>query len=205
MAGPSPRATNIVRAEGHVLPTDRRRVLGHGPATVWFTGLSGSGKSTLAFALERALIADGIAAYVLDGDNVRFGLNRDLGFSPEDRTENIRRIGEVCRLMHDAGLVVLTAFISPYREDRQQVRDLYAGGGFVEVHVDTPLEVCEARDVKGLYAKARAGDIPDFSGVSAPYEAPLEPELRLDTAEQDLDACVRVIVDHLTGAGVIGD
>lgn len=186
----APRSRNIVRAEGHVTADDRRRLFGHGPATVWFTGLSGSGKSTLAFAVERALIADGIAAYVLDGDNVRFGLNRDLGFSPEDRAENIRRIGEVCRLMHDAGLVVLTAFISPYRADRQQVRDLHPDGGFVEVHVDTPIAVCEARDVKGLYAKARAGEVPDFSGVSAPYEAPESPELRLDTSELDVDACV---------------
>ncbi|WP_052670072.1 adenylyl-sulfate kinase [Nitriliruptor alkaliphilus] len=188
-----PRSRNIVRAEGHVTAADRRRVLGHGPATVWFTGLSGSGKSTLAFAVERALIADGIAAYVLDGDNVRFGLNRDLGFSPADRTENIRRIGEVCRLMHDAGLVVLTAFISPYRTDRQQVRDLHPDGGFVEVFVDTPIEICEARDVKGLYARARAGEVPEFSGVSAPYEAPDVPELRLDTSQQDLDACVAAV------------
>lgn len=192
-AAAAPRSRNIVRAEGHVTAADRRAVLGHGPATVWFTGLSGSGKSTVAFAVERALVADGIAAYVLDGDNVRFGLNRDLGFSPEDRTENIRRIGEVCRLMYDAGLVVLTAFISPYRADRQQVRDLHPEGGFVEVHVDTPIEVCEARDVKGLYAQARAGRIPDFSGVSAPYEPPVAPELRLDTASLDLDACVAAV------------
>jgi adenylylsulfate kinase len=177
-------------------------VLGHGPVTVWFTGLSGSGKSTLAFAVERALIADGIAAYVLDGDNVRFGLNRDLGFSPEDRTENIRRIGEVCRLMHDAGLVVLTAFISPYRADRRQVRDLHPGGGFVEVHVDTPLTVCEARDVKGLYARARAGEIPEFSGVSAPYEPPESPELRVDTAQQDLAACVATVRTALEAHGL---
>jgi adenylylsulfate kinase len=200
--GGEPRSRDIVRAEGHVTAEDRRRVLGHGPVTVWFTGLSGSGKSTLAFAVERALIADGIAAYVLDGDNVRFGLNRDLGFSPEDRTENIRRIGEVCRLMHDAGLVVLTAFISPYRADRRQVRDLHPGDGFVEVHVDTPLTVCEARDVKGLYARARAGEIPEFSGVSAPYEPPESPELRVDTAQQDLAACVAAVRTALEAHGL---
>ncbi len=198
-----PKATNIVRAEGRVGPDDRRRVLGHGPATVWFTGLSGSGKSTLAFAVEEALLAEGVVAYVLDGDNVRFGLNRDLGFSPEDRTENIRRIGEVCRLLHDAGLVVLTAFISPYRADRQAVRDLHPAGGFVEVHVDTPLEVCEQRDVKGLYARARAGEIAEFSGVSAPYEPPLDAELRLDTAERDVAACVADVLGHLRAAGVL--
>lgn len=201
--GPEPVSANIVRAEGHVAGDQRRRVFGHSPATVWFTGLSGSGKSTLAFAVERALIDRGVAAYVLDGDNVRHGLNRDLGFSPEDRTENIRRIGEVCRLMHDAGLVVLTAFISPYRADRNQVRELHPEGGFQEVFVDTPLEVCEQRDVKGLYAKARAGDIPEFSGVSAPYEAPTDPELRLDTAVHDLDACVTAVLDRLVDRDVI--
>ncbi|MEX1176922.1 MAG: adenylyl-sulfate kinase [Nitriliruptor sp.] len=203
MATDAPRSRHIVRADGHVTGADRRRVLGHGPLTVWFTGLSGSGKSTLAFAVEQALIADGIAAYVLDGDNVRFGLNRDLGFSPDDRAENIRRIGEVCRLMHDAGLIVLTAFISPYRADRQQVRDLHPDGGFVEVHVDTPLEVCEQRDVKGLYAKARAGEIPDFSGISAPYEPPDDPELRLDTSQLDLDACVAAIRADLAERGTL--
>jgi adenylylsulfate kinase len=187
------RPANIVRSEGDVSADDRRRALGHGPATVWFTGLSGSGKSTLAFAVERALVADGIAAYVLDGDNLRLGLNQDLGFSAEDRRENIRRVGEVSRLMYDAGLVVLTAFISPYRADRRRVRELHPPGGFVEVHVDTPIEVCESRDVKGLYARARAGELPDFSGVSAPYEAPSNPELRLDTSRLDLPACVAAV------------
>ena len=133
---------------------------GHGSVTVWFTGLSGSGKSTLAFAVERRLVDLGRAAYVLDGDNIRFGLNRDLGFSPEDRTENIRRIGEVCRLFQDAGLIALTAFISPYAADRDAVRAMHPAGRFVEVFVDTPIEVCESRDVKGLYAKARAGRSP---------------------------------------------
>ncbi len=199
----APRSTNIVRAEGHVDAVDRRRVFGHGPMTVWFTGLSGSGKSTLAFAVERALLERGVAAYVLDGDNVRFGLNRDLGFTPADRTENIRRIGEVCRLMHDAGLVVLTAFISPYQADRDQVRALHPPGGFLETYVDTPLEVCETRDVKGLYAKARNGQIPDFSGVSAPYEPPTEPELTLHTHRDDLATCVTRVLDTLATTGTL--
>jgi len=191
-----PVSANIVRAEGHVDPADRARLLGQEPKTVWFTGLSGSGKSTLAFAVERALVAAGNACYVLDGDNIRFGLNRDLGFSPEDRTENIRRIGEVCRLFHDAGLIVLTAFISPYRTDRDLVRSLHPNGGFLEVFVDTPLEVCEERDVKGLYAKARAGDIPEFSGISAPYEPPDHPDLVIDTSH-DLAGCVAAVMAKL--------
>lgn len=198
-----PRSRNIVRSEGRVTGADRRHLLGHGPATVWFTGLSGSGKSTLAYAVEEALIARGVAAYVLDGDNVRFGLNRDLGFAPEDRTENIRRVGEVCRLFHDAGLVVLSSFISPYRSDRQQVRELHPEGGFVEVHLDTSLEVCESRDVKGLYARARSGEIPDFSGVSAPYEPPEDPEVRLDTGQLSIEAGVSTLLAHLETAGVI--
>lgn len=191
-----PVSQNIVRAEGRVSGADRAERFGHGSRTVWFTGLSGSGKSTLAFAVEEALLARGVACYVLDGDNIRFGLNRDLGFSPVDRTENIRRIGEVCRLFQDAGLVVLTAFISPYRADRQQVRDLHPEETFVEVFVDTPLAVCEARDVKGLYAKARAGEIPDFSGISAPYEPPKSPEITVDTS-RPLDDCVAEIIEQL--------
>ncbi len=193
-----PVSKNIVRAEGRVSGADRAANFGHEPRTVWFTGLSGSGKSTLAFALEEALIAKGVACYVLDGDNVRFGLNQDLGFSPEDRTENIRRIGEVCRLFQDAGLVVLTAFISPYQADRAQVRQLHPDGAFVEVFVDTPIEICEQRDVKGLYAKARAGEIPEFSGISAPYEAPENPELTIDTG-QPLADCVN---DLIVGLGL---
>ncbi len=191
-----PVSRNIVRAEGRVERGDRVTALGHQSFTVWFTGLSGSGKSTLAFAVEEALVSRGVAAYVLDGDNIRFGLNRDLGFSPEDRTENIRRIGEVCRLFEDSGMVVLTAFISPYRADRRQVRELHPEGRFIEVFVDTPLEVCEERDVKGLYAKARAGEIPEFSGISAPYEPPVEPELTVDTT-QPLEQCVADIVAAL--------
>ncbi len=195
MADP-PVSRNIARADGHVSGDDRASLFGHSSRTVWFTGLSGSGKSTLAFAVERALTDKGVACYVLDGDNVRFGLNRDLGFSPEDRTENIRRIGEVCRLFQDAGLIVLTAFISPYQADRDQVRALHGPGQFVEVFIDTPIEVCEARDVKGLYAKARSGDILEFSGISAPYEAPTAPEIRVDTS-RPLDDCVGDILEQL--------
>ena len=191
-----PVSKNIVRAEGRVTGADRVANFGHDARTVWFTGLSGSGKSTLAFAVEDALIARGVAAYVLDGDNIRFGLNRDLGFAPEDRTENIRRIGEVCRLFQDAGLIVLTAFVSPYRADRDAVRALHPEGTFTEVFVDTPLEVCEQRDVKGLYAKARAGEIPEFTGITAPYEAPGNPEIRVDTS-RPLDTCVAEILQSL--------
>ncbi len=203
MSAEEPVSRNITRASGHVDPARRRAVFGHGPATVWFTGLSGSGKSTLAYAVEAALVDRGVHAYVLDGDNVRFGLNRDLGFAPEDRSENIRRVGEVCRLFYDAGAVVLSAFISPYRADRDAVRDLHPAGGFLEVFVDTPLEVCEARDVKGLYARARAGEIADFSGVSAPYEPPTAPELVVDTSARDLDACVERVLAALTERGVL--
>lgn len=191
-----PVATNIVRAEGQIDGAARAANFGHDSYTVWFTGLSGSGKSTLAFAVEKALVTRGVAAYVLDGDNIRFGLNRDLGFSPEDRTENIRRIGEVCRLFQDAGVVVLTAFISPYVADRDQVRALHPEGRFVEVFVDTPIEVCEARDVKGLYKKARAGEIGEFSGISAPYEQPVNPEITVDTS-QPLETCVSQVLESL--------
>ena len=191
-----PVSTNILRVEGLVGAADRVALLGHGGQTVWFTGLSGSGKSTLAFAVEEALVARGVAAYVLDGDNVRFGLNRDLGFSAADRTENVRRIGEVCRLFQDAGLVVLSAFISPYRADRDAVRALHPEGSFVEVFLDTPLEICEARDVKGLYARARTGEIPEFSGISAPYAAPEPPDITVD-ATRPLNECVGVMLEHL--------
>ena len=191
-----PVSRNIARVRGRVTGADRQAHFGHRAVTVWLTGLSASGKSTLAFALEAALLERGVAAYVLDGDNMRFGLNRDLGFSPEDRTENIRRIGEVCRLFQDAGMVALAAFISPYVADRDQVRAIHPDGAFVEVYVDTPLEVCEVRDPKGLYVKARAGEIPDFSGISAPYEPPPSPEITIDTS-QPLDACVSHLLDAL--------
>jgi len=196
MGDSEPVSQDITRADGHVNQARRAAVTGHEGQTVWFTGLSGSGKSTLAFAVEEALIARNVAAYVLDGDNVRMGLNRDLGFSADARTENIRRIGEVCRLFQDAGLVVLTAFISPYRTDREAVRALHPDGTFTEVFVDTSLEVCEERDVKGLYSRARAGEIPDFSGISAPYETPISPDLRIDTG-QPIQDCVDAVLDVL--------
>ena len=196
------KATNITWHEGHVTREERAGLLKQNGATLWFTGLSGSGKSTLAFTLEHALVQRGHLAYVLDGDNIRHGLNKNLGFSPADRTENIRRIGEVAKLFTEAGMVAITAFISPYRADRDQVRAL-AAGDFAEVLVDCPLEVCEQRDVKGLYQKARAGQIPEFTGISAPYEPPLTPELTLRTAAQDVAASVGQIVGHLEARGVV--
>jgi len=174
------------------------------PAVVWFTGLSGSGKSTLADALQARLRSEYEAlVYQLDGDVIRRGLNSDLDFSPAGRKENIRRIGEVARLFYDAGLIVLTAFISPYRVDRDFVRGLLPEGGFLEVYVNAPLEVCEARDVKGLYRQARAGKIPQFTGISAPYEAPLQPELVLNTAEVDLERCLEQLVRLLAERGIL--
>lgn len=170
---------------------------------MWFTGLSGSGKSTVAVALEKALWDRGICSYILDGDNVRHGLNKDLGFSPEDRTENIRRIGEVAKLFTDAGVVNLTAFISPYRADRDAVREMNEAGDFIEVYIDCPLEVCEKRDVKGLYAKAREGKIPEFTGISAPYEEPHNPEVTLKTGDNTLDESVAELIAYLESNGYI--
>jgi adenylylsulfate kinase len=192
-----PKATNIVWHPGQVNREDREKILGHRGCTLWFTGLSGSGKSTVAVALEKALWDRGVCSYILDGDNVRHGLNNDLGFSPEDRTENIRRIGEVAKLFTDAGVVNLTAFISPYRADRDKVRALMQPGDFIEVYVDCPIEVCEGRDVKGLYAKARAGKIPEFTGISAPYEEPLKPEITLKTGELSEEQSVSVLLQYL--------
>ena len=166
------KSTNITWHEGHVTRKEREKILGQRGVTVWLTGLSGSGKSTVATAAEQVVLSKDKLAYVLDGDNVRHGLNKNLGFSPEDRTENIRRIGEVAKLFNDSGVVVFTAFISPYREDRDAVRALMAEGDFVEVWVDADVATCEERDPKGLYKKARAGEIPEFTGISAPYEAP---------------------------------
>lgn len=182
---------NIVRHEFHLDRQRRAQHKGHKGLVIWFTGLSGSGKSTLANALEQRLHQEGIHTYTLDGDNIRMGLNGDLGFAPEDRTENIRRIGHVADLMCDAGLVVLSAFVSPYRRDRNAIKDIVGPDDFVEVFVDTPLEVCEARDVKGLYAKAREGLIKDFTGVNAPYEAPLAADLVIDTSIVDIDTATQ--------------
>jgi adenylylsulfate kinase len=195
------RATNITWHEGHVGRGDRERLLGQRGVTIWLTGLSGSGKSTLAMAAEHALLERGKLAYVLDGDNVRHGLNKNLGFSPEDRAENIRRVGEVARLFTDAGILVFTSFISPYRADREAVRALFAEGDFVEVYVSASLETCEGRDVKGLYQRARAGQIPEFTGVSAPYEEPEKPELVLDTNRQSIPESVGALLKFLEDHG----
>ena len=195
------RSTNITWHAGHIGRADRERLLGQRGVTVWLTGLSGSGKSTIAVAAEAALVERGRLAYVLDGDNIRHGLNRNLGFSPEDRTENIRRIGEVAKLFTDAGVIVITSFISPYRADRDAVRAMMADGDFVEVHVDASLETCESRDVKGLYQKARAGEIPEFTGISAPYEAPESPELVLDTNAKSLEESVEELLRTLDKRG----
>ena len=196
------QSTNITWHESGVSPAERAHLNGHQPVLLWFTGLSGSGKSTLANAVARALHARGIHTYVLDGDNVRHGLNKDLTFSAEDRVENIRRIGEVARLFVDAGLVVMTAFISPYRDDRARARQI-VGERFFEVHVDADVATCEARDPNGLYKKARAGEIGDFTGISAPYEAPENPELRIDTSAKPLEECVADVLQYLIGRGVI--
>jgi adenylylsulfate kinase len=200
---PAPGDRNLTWSHSHVDRTARRQLLGHGAATIWLTGLSGSGKSTIANALEAHLVERGVLAFVLDGDNVRHGLNSNLGFSPEDRTENIRRIGEVAKLMNAAGVVVITAFISPYRADRDRVRALLPDGEMIETYVDCPLDECERRDVKGLYKKARAGQIPEFTGISAPYEAPLAPELVVKSQEAPVDACTAQIIALLEARSLI--
>src|SRR6266478_2678384 len=198
------KATNIVWHQGAVTRADRERLSGHRSATVWFTGLSGSGKSTIAVALEKALWERGRHAYVLDGDNIRHGLNKNLGFSPADRTENIRRIGEVAKLFTEAGVIVMTSFISPYRADRDAVRAIMGKGDFVEVHVEASVETCEGRDVKGLYKKARAGEIPEFTGISAPYEAPERPELVLETGgKESVEQSTMKVLKLLQEKGII--
>jgi adenylylsulfate kinase len=199
-----PRSRHIYWHEGDIKREDRERLNGHRGVCLWFTGLSGSGKSSIAHAVENLLYERGIRTYVLDGDNIRHGLNRDLGFSPEDRTENIRRISEVARLFVDAGIVVMTAFISPYRADRDRAREIIGDGSFVEIYVKCDLEVCEQRDPKGLYKKARAGEIPEFTGISAPYEEPLHPELIIDTAEEtDVQKNARKVVRFLEKNGYL--
>jgi len=193
------RATNITWHEGHVDRAMRHRLLGQRGATIWFTGLPSSGKSTIAFTLEHALVERGRLAYELDGDNIRHGLNRNLGFSPEDRAENIRRIGEVAKLFADAGILTCTSFISPYRADRDQARRIHEAADlpFIEVYVRAPVELCEQRDPKGLYRKARAGELKEFTGVSAPYEEPLRPELTLDTARLSPQEAAAVVLTYL--------
>ena len=181
------KSTNITWHQADITREDRERQNGHRAVTLWFTGLSGSGKSTLAHAVENALFERGCRTYVLDGDNIRHGLNKNLGFSPEDREENIRRIGEVANLFNDAGVIALTAFISPYRADRDKARAIAAEGSFMEIYVACDLSVCEERDPKGLYKKARAGEIKEFTGISAPYEEPTAAELIVDTGKETLE------------------
>ena len=190
---------NLTQHLGSVTPADRAAVLNHQPATLWLTGLSASGKSTLAFALEHKLIGEGKAAYVMDGDNVRHGLNRDLGFSAEDRSENIRRIAEVAKLMNDAGLIVITAFISPFQADRAMARDIIGEKYFKEVYVSTPIAVCEQRDPKHLYERARKGEVADFTGISSPYEAPTAPALVIDTSILTQEEAVLRLANLLKG------
>lgn len=199
------KSTNIHWHEGDLSRDERFKALGVKGATLWFTGLSGSGKSTIASALEQVLVSNGVNSYRLDGDNVRHGLNKNLGFSAEDRAENIRRIGEVAKLFADSGCVALTSFISPYRADRDLCRTLHDEGKlpFIEVYVDTPLDVCESRDPKGLYKKARAGEIKGFTGIDDPYEAPENPELVLKTADNSVEQCVQQCLELLASKGIV--
>ncbi|MBC8445248.1 MAG: adenylyl-sulfate kinase [Rhodospirillaceae bacterium] len=193
------KSSNITAVAHRVAARDRWRVNGHKGGVLWFTGLSGSGKTTLAFELEQRLFAKGCQVYVLDGDNVRHGLSSDLGFSPEDRAENIRRIGEVAALFAEAGSIVISAFISPYLADRQMARDA-AGEGFHEVYLAADLAACEARDPKGLYKKAHRGEIPNFTGVSAPYEAPEIAQLSIDTGKISIEDSIKILLDYIDQA-----
>jgi len=199
------KATNVTWHGGDVSREDRYEILRQKGATIWFTGLSGSGKSTIAVALERALFTMGKLSYRLDGDNVRLGINKNLGFSGEDRKENIRRIGEVAKLFGDAGTISLSSFISPYKADRDEVRALHeaAGLAFVEVHVDCTLATAEERDPKGLYKKARAGQIKNFTGIDDPYEPPVDPEIHLHTDQMTLEQEVQIVVDYLLANDII--
>lgn len=197
------KTPNTIRYAGVVNRQDRQRQNQHRSSILWFTGLSGAGKSTLAHAVEEGLFRMGCHTYVLDGDNVRQGLCGDLGFSVADRVENIRRIGEVAKLMMDAGVISLAAFISPIRADRDRVRGMMMPGDFIEIYCHCPIEVCEARDVKGLYQRARKGEIKEFTGISSPYEAPLAPELIVNTATQPLNACVEQVLGYLSAHGIL--
>jgi adenylylsulfate kinase len=199
------KATNITWHEGHVTAAERQQLLKQQGATLWFTGLSGSGKSTIAFTLEHALVQQGRLAYVLDGDNVRHGLNKNLGFSAADREENIRRIGEVAKLFADCGVITMTSFISPYRKDRDTVRALHDAGQmpFVEIHVNTPIDTCEQRDPKGLYKKARAGQLKGFTGIDDPYEAPTKPELTIDATNTSPQQATVLLLEYLQKRGIL--
>jgi adenylylsulfate kinase len=197
------RATNITWHEGHVSREQREKLLNQKGVLIWTTGLSGSGKSTIAYTLEHALVQRGHLAYVLDGDNVRHGLNKNLGFSAEDREENIRRIGEVAKLFADTGVITITAFISPYRKDRDINRELLGEGNFVEVYCQAPLEICESRDPKGLYKKARAGEIKGFTGIDDPYEEPLNPEMLIQTEQTSPQEATVALIERLESMGKI--
>ncbi len=191
------KATNIKWHHGKITKKDRVKLLNQKGVTIWLTGLSGSGKSTIAVELEHALIENKHQAYILDGDNIRHGLNKNLGFSPEGRTENIRRIGEVAKLFTDANIITIAAFVSPYIEDRNNVRKLLKDSEFIEVYVKCSVKVCEDRDTKGLYKKARAGEIKDFTGISAPYEEPLTPEITIDSSRLSIEESTRAILHYL--------
>jgi adenylylsulfate kinase len=193
------KATNIYWVESQIARSARHEVFEQTGLTLWFTGLSGSGKSTLAFSLENLLVQNGLMSFVLDGDNIRHGLNKDLGFSPDDRVENIRRIGEVAALFSDAGILTMTSFISPYKADRELARSAHERRNlpFVEVFVNTSIDICEQRDPKGLYKKAKAGEIPNFTGISAPYEAPENPDLIVESGTQSPTQCLTAILDYL--------
>lgn len=188
---------NLFKQNYQIEAAHRQKLKGHRPLTLWFTGLSGSGKSTIANAFEQKLYDEGIHTYTLDGDNIRLGINANLTFSPEDRAENLRRVAEVAKLMNDAGLVVLAAFVSPYRKDREKVKNIVGNDNFVEIYVNTPLETCEARDVKGLYAKARKGEIQNFTGVNAPYEPPLNSDISIDTSKESIETSVATLWEQL--------
>ncbi|MCI2946920.1 adenylyl-sulfate kinase [Staphylococcus caledonicus] len=191
------QSSHITWHDSEVTKADRQQQNGHKSVVIWFTGLSGSGKSTVSVALEKALFEQGKHSYRLDGDNVRHGLNKNLGFSPEDRKENIRRIGEISKLLVDAGTIEITAFISPYRQDRDDVRAILEEGEFIEVYTECSVEECEKRDPKGLYEKARSGEIKEFTGISAPYEAPNHPEITINTEQQSVEASVEHILNYL--------
>jgi adenylylsulfate kinase len=199
----SSNSENIVWHDHHVSKEERSELKGQKPCILWFTGLSGSGKSTIANAVESKLLTLDKHTYLLDGDNVRMGLNRGLGFSDEDRVENIRRIGEVAKLFVDSGTIVLTAFISPFIADRKQVRDLVKEDEFIEVFIDTPLEVCESRDPKGLYKKAREGEIPNFTGISSPYEAPSNPEIHIKNNGINVEDAAEEVIHYLKEKGYL--
>lgn len=197
------KATNVTWHDHSVTREERCQLMGHKGCILWFTGLSACGKSTIANAVDRKLHDAGVHTFVLDGDNIRMGLNKNLGFSAEDRAENIRRIGEVAKLFADAGVITATAFISPYLADRDKVRALMGQGGFIEVYVNASLETCEARDPKGLYKKARAGEIKSFTGISDPYEAPVNPELVLDSNSKGIDELSNEVIAYLKSSGYI--